>query len=218
MISTPPRSCRWRPTRRPSSSNQTVAYRFAAGSGDEFVFDSLGSSGVSGNWEILGPDGASVSSSYLSGDRGGIAINRSGRHYLLLKGSNGDATGDPYSFRLDRASLGSGNPGGTAATLGQTLSGTIATAAQQDRYGFTLAGNTRVLFDSLTNSYGLQWQLLDGRHRGARVHRPQQRQLRLQARRRHLHADRPRHGRLQRDRRLRRPPGRSDRRAATHTR
>ncbi|MEM1108240.1 MAG: putative Ig domain-containing protein [Planctomycetota bacterium] len=141
-------------------SNDTAVYRFTGESGDELLFDSIDATGVSGSWRIYGPDGIQVSSSNLAADRV-VALTRSGEYVLTLEGSNSDSVVDDYTFRVNRAVENT-----ASALLGDTVTGVIAAASQRDRYEFTLTESTAVVFDSLTNSSGLQWSLAD---QGGRV-------------------------------------------------
>ena len=137
-----------------SLANDTAAYRFAAAAGDEVVFEAIAASGVSGYWRLLRPDGSEVqvASSGLGSSRGGIILDRSGSHLLLLEGSVSDAQADTYRFRVEVA-------GGVtaAADFNTPVSGSIDRIAQQDSYTFTLAETGLVQFDSRTNTSGLQW-------------------------------------------------------------
>lgn len=133
---------------------ETDLYRFDAAEGDSFFFDrSLLSSGDA-SWRLIGPDGEYIRGPDGFGDSGVFTIGRSGGYTLAIEGRDSNASAFDYAFTLapvrdTRETL----------TIGDTVSGAIAAPGSTVTYAFTLATDTRLLFDTLLRSDGYRWTL-----------------------------------------------------------
>ena len=144
-----------------SPANSTNLYQFTATAGDQYNFIRQAATGApNASWRLLDPYGNLLFNSTFTSNNGPITLPATGSYYLLVEGNIGD-TGSA-SYTIEAQFLGNTPPTaptGTALTLGSTVSSTIATAGQQDRYVFNLASNAKLYFDSLTNNGNLQWSL-----------------------------------------------------------
>jgi len=139
--------------------SETDLYQFAATAGDPFVFDRLFLTvGQSVWWRLLDPYGNQVFSTPFS-DEGTVTQRVTGTYTLLVEGYPGNDAPATYSFIADR---GINTPlpplTGTAMTLGSVVSGNLNNVST-NAFIFTLAGDTRVVFDNLTNSPSVFWTL-----------------------------------------------------------
>ncbi|HLF95978.1 MAG TPA: CARDB domain-containing protein, partial [Methylococcaceae bacterium] len=147
-------------------ASETDLYRFAANAGDQYYFDQQSLSGGQASWRLLDPWGRVVfGPSDLAGDIGPVTLGYTGTYTLLVEG-NVAATGTTdYAFNVDFR----GNvpvtplPTGTPMALGNTVAGVLNTSGQQDHYSLSLAGDTRIYFDSFTNNYNISWSLVGPR-------------------------------------------------------
>jgi hypothetical protein len=139
--------------------NETDLYQFTANAGDQFVFDRLFQT-VSQNvwWRLIDPYGNEIFTSFFN-DVSTVTLQVTGAYTLLVEGYlNNDAV-TTYSFIADRG-INSPLPPltGTPITLGQVVSGGL-TNVSTNAFTFTLAADTRLTFDNLTNSSSTQWLL-----------------------------------------------------------
>jgi hypothetical protein len=127
------------------ASGEQDSYIFAASAGDKVL---VRMSKTSGNiWpgiQVYGPDGTKLCDTYGSttAEADGCALPSAGMYTILaFDGYNGTYAGD-YSLYLQRMN----NPGSPISIgFGQTLSGTITTAADMDTYTFTASAGDKVL-------------------------------------------------------------------------
>ncbi len=139
--------------------NETDLYRFTAAAGDRFFFDvQARTNGGFSNWRLIDPYGnvlfSTLFNSTTSSDVDVLTLAQPGTYTLLLEGRISDTAPGSYTINVQPA------PGSTTAlTPGSTVNGTIATAGDQDRYTFTLAGASLLYFDALTNNRSLNWTL-----------------------------------------------------------
>lgn len=139
--------------------NETDFYQFTANAGDPFVFDrQFLTSGQNVWWRLLDPYGNEVFSSGFN-DVGTVTQQVTGTYTLLIEGYVNNDAPATYSFIADRG-VNSPLPPltGTPLTLGQIVFGSLTNTSTND-FLFTLAGDARVTFDSLTNSPSMQWSL-----------------------------------------------------------
>ena len=108
-------------------------------------------------WRLIDPYGNvlfnAVFDNTSAADAEQPALTQSGTYTLLLEGNIGDTAGN-YTFNVRPIVTTS-----TPLTIGNVVSGAIATAGQQDRYTFTLPGAALLYFDSLANIGNLSWTL-----------------------------------------------------------
>jgi ELWxxDGT repeat protein len=137
-------------------ANATNLYKFNANAGDQFYFDSQTLTGAtSAYWRLIDPYGNVVFSYYLGSDVGTQTLAAAGTYTLLIEGYIGDTGTGSYTFNVQPVAT----PVATTLTLGTTISGTIATAGQQNAYTFNLAADSKLYFDALTNNSNLEWSL-----------------------------------------------------------
>jgi RHS repeat-associated protein len=142
-----------------SPADETDLYSFTAAAGDRFFFDAQArTSAPNATWRLIDPYGnvafASTSFGSASSDVDVTALARPGRYTLLLEGSIFDTGAGTYTINVQPARIDT-----APLTLGSTVSGSITTAGEQDRYTFTLSSGSRLYFDALTNNTSLAWTL-----------------------------------------------------------
>ena len=99
--------------------------------------------------------GAGLNSVNFSGDLGLYSLPLASRYYLVFEGYyQGSYSGGGFSFRVSPIT-----DGLQAMTLDTVVSGAITAPAQVQRQTFTLAQRALLLFDTLTNSPGVNWTL-----------------------------------------------------------
>ncbi|MHC5537390.1 Ig-like domain-containing protein [Singulisphaera rosea] len=131
-------------------------YQFAANAGDSLLFRTLSHSGDLAKWQLIDPYDKILFEGYVDGDYGSLAIPATGTYTLVIT-SLGNSTPPSYSFEVDFQSH--TNPPevvGTPLTVGTPVSDTIPSAGYAN-YLFTLAGPTRLWFDTLTTDPNLSW-------------------------------------------------------------
>lgn len=137
--------------------SQSHAYRLAASAGDQFFFDVL--QRPTGFWRLIDPFGNQIFSNALS-DVNMQTLPVSGDYTLLVEGRV--STSDPQDYSVKVEFLGNDPPNaftGQALSLGETISDSIAAVGEQDAFTFTLASNSQLIFDSLTNDAQIRWSL-----------------------------------------------------------
>ena len=143
-------------------ANGTAAYTFTANAGDAFYFDYLSRSGFGATpyWRLIDPHGRNVFhslfwfSSFASYDHE-LTLTHDGDYTLLIEGRVSDANaGGSFSFNAQPISDET-----AALTPGTIYTNAIDHAGQKDRYTFTLAADTNMVMDVLSNSAGVQWSL-----------------------------------------------------------
>src|SRR5438874_13818541 len=87
-------------------------------------------------------------------EQGPRSLRDAGSYVFLLEVYIGDPGIGIYDFNVLPVS-----DGLQALTLGNAVSGAIATPGQQQQYTFTLPVPARLYFDSLTNNGQLHWSL-----------------------------------------------------------
>ena len=140
-------------------ANETDTYQFDALAEDRMFFDvQARSGGGSSRWRLLDPYGNGVPgfSGDFSGtgsDVGPLTLPATGTYTLLLEGQIGDPGSGSYTFNAQPVS-----DEAFGLTVGATVTEAIDEAGERDVYSFTLGGDTRLYFDSLTNS-SIRWTL-----------------------------------------------------------
>ncbi len=131
--------------------------QFAGQAGQRLYFDVLSQSGFTSYgyafWILFAPGGDVLFDAGV-GNRGPIDLPQTGNYTLMLSGHIGETLPSAsVSFQLASA------PQTTnALPLDTLVTGTIAAPGERDRYTFSVAQATPILFDSRTNS-ALRWTL-----------------------------------------------------------
>ncbi|QNN24371.1 LEPR-XLL domain-containing protein [Planctomycetales bacterium ZRK34] len=144
-----------------SMSNEKVLYQFEGAAGASMYFNSQ-STGVNGDWYLLDPYGDQVAGGYLSSSATStFTLDVGGTYTLILAGDVDDTQADTYTFQIGVSSTPTLTPlqGAQPLSIGATVDASISVSGEQDGYTFTLSGDTRVLFDSLTNDPYMRWTL-----------------------------------------------------------
>ena len=136
-------------------SLETRLYRFDAAAGERFFFDRTGLSGDNFSLRLIGPDGrALVGPQWFSDDVDVFTTAVAGTYTVALEGRIYNTQASNFAFTLHKVIDGSGT-----LNLGATVSGSIEQPGQRQLYGFTLAADSWVVFDSLSGSSALTWSL-----------------------------------------------------------
>src|SRR5262249_39120882 len=120
-------------------------------------FDFISATGGSGTWTLIAPSGQRELFSVPLQDQT-VSLPTTGTYTLVVAGNSTNTGVLSYQFNV----VSQGNtplPTGTPLGLAAVTSGSTAAAGEVDRFSFTLASDTLVAFDSLTNSNTLQWAL-----------------------------------------------------------
>lgn len=141
--------------------NETHFYQFAAAAGDQYWFRRLFKEATGNIWfRLLDPYNRELFS-HGFGDEPTFTLPATGTYVVLVEGYASNDNPVTYSFLPDF--LGNTPPApftGTPYTLGQVIAGQLVDTSTNE-YRFTLGTETRVIFDSLTNSPSVQ-VLLEG--------------------------------------------------------
>ena len=133
---------------------QTDLYAFDAAAGESFFFDTTLLSGGSVSWRLIDPDGNPVSGPAQFTDSGPFKLDRAGTYTVAIEGRYTNNSAFDYSFNVARVVNSQ-----VGLTIGQTVADTLAGPGSSVTYAFTLASNTRLLFDSLLNVDSYRWTL-----------------------------------------------------------
>lgn len=143
-----------------SPANSTSLYQFSGSAGDQFTFTRQGGSPtLNADWKLVDPYGNILFNAGLGSNVGPITVSAAGTYFLLIEGGVQDTGIVTYTVNVQL--VGNVPPafGGTSLTLGNTVTGNLAAAGQQDAYIFTLPASAQLYFDSLTNTQNLLWSL-----------------------------------------------------------
>lgn len=143
----------------PTSSRM---YRFSASAGDQFSFHDVSvTAGTNTTWTLLDPWGARIFNSYMVSDQTGVNLIATGSYLLVVGGPLYMGTPSNYSFQVNFVSHTAPVLTGAALTLGalcSDASNPIGGSGEAD-YQFTLTTSKRLLFDSLTQTGSVRWQI-----------------------------------------------------------
>jgi ELWxxDGT repeat protein len=131
----------------------TNAYKFTATAGSQYYFNEQSASQGNVTWRLLGPYGNAVFDAGFS-DQATVTLPNTGTYTLLVEGYLFTATTTTYSFGVYPVV-----PATTPLTLGNPVSGQIATPGAVNQYTFTLAGAAQLYFDGLSADSGIVWSL-----------------------------------------------------------
>ncbi|PZQ23763.1 MAG: hypothetical protein DI569_03340 [Sphingopyxis macrogoltabida] len=134
-------------------ANATRAYRFAANAGESVFFDAL-STENDVRWRLVDPFGNLVFNQTTLTDINGQRLAFTGTYTLLIEGVVSQGTVAGYSFAVHPMTVQD-----AMLTIGDRVDSTISRPGEIDRYSFTLADRTRLLFDSFTHASAINWTL-----------------------------------------------------------
>ena len=136
-------------------ASETRAFRFAANAGDKLFFDTNGAAGEF-YWRLIDPFGRQVIGPSGFNDQADIALPYAGAWTILVEGKTYEGGRATFAFTPVRESIST-----TALTVGTRIDAALTTPGETDRYTFTLAQATSLLFDSFTNDGRINWTLQD---------------------------------------------------------
>lgn len=130
-------------------------FRFQNTGGDRFYFDVQQSQfGSTPYWQLRDPLGHDPFNTTFT-DVNALTLPRDGEHLLILEGRNSDdSPSGQYAFEIIPVF----DDQGVANTAGG-VSGEIAAPGERDFYELTLASETQLAFDSLTDRNDIEWSL-----------------------------------------------------------
>jgi RHS repeat-associated protein len=142
-------------------ATSTNLYRFDAQAGDQFFFDVQARTGAShATWRLVDPYSNVLFNSGFATDVNTLTLPAAGRYTLLIEGAVSDTGTGSYTFNVQpKGNIPPVPVSGTPLTLGSVISGTIATAGEQDVYTFSLGSDASLYFDSLSNISNRVWAL-----------------------------------------------------------
>jgi hypothetical protein len=129
-------------------ASQQTAYTFSAAAGDRVIVSTYGYSGTLFTVaETYDPSGSLLATTPINGKTNAIAIAASGTYTILLRDSANFRTGS-YGINLQFTN----GKCGASISCGETKSGTISIASQQNAYAFSAsAGNTVIVSSTGTS-------------------------------------------------------------------
>jgi len=143
-----------------ASGNETTLYRFDAQSGDQILLVRQALSADSPFWRLIDPYGGQIYSGFFN-DSPSLTLRLTGVYTLLVEGQVGATGALPYSFSVtSQGHVDLPAPTGTALILGETRTGDISAAGEQDNYVFDVTQPKQLIFDALSNTPGLIWSLI----------------------------------------------------------
>ncbi|MBI4937393.1 MAG: hypothetical protein HY846_04120, partial [Nitrosomonadales bacterium] len=138
-------------------ANSTQAYKLDVTAGDRYYFDITARNGGDVYWRLLDPYGRTVfGPAYMNGTSYDIDVTTlayTGAYTLLIEGRYYTTGTASYSFNVQKVS-----DDLAALTLGARMDGVIAHAGQVDRYTFSLASDSKLVFDALSDT-AFYWTL-----------------------------------------------------------
>ena len=129
------------------SGLQTKLYEFNGTAGQQLVFDSLSTSGSAiSNWQLHGPDNAIIAQAGITSDFA-ASLPADGTYTLVL-GGNSSSPFD-LTFKVSKQVVEEVTIDLSDTIIGDTISGTLTEAGEQDIYKFSATAGQRLLFDGL---------------------------------------------------------------------
>jgi hypothetical protein len=133
-----------------STAGQQDAYAFSANSGDRIILSAHNSTGLLAPIaELYDPSGSLVAASAINGKTALLSINSAGMYTVLLHDNTFSYTGN-YGLSLQFTN----GKCGSSILCGETRTGAINAAGQQDAYAFSANSGDRIIL-SVHNSTGL---------------------------------------------------------------
>jgi hypothetical protein len=139
-----------------SPADTAVFYQFTGTAGQQLYFYGQPSSGFSYTpyCRLYAPDGNIILSTYINSQVDTFSLPQSGTYTFTTEGRVYDLNpSGKYAFAFLPVTYVT-----NALSLGQTISGTLATPGQQQFYTFTLPTAATLYFDALTN-VNFEWRL-----------------------------------------------------------
>ncbi len=134
--------------------NETGAYSFSAGAGDEYFFDFQTASGTANvNYRLIDPYGNIVLERRPLEDAE-ATIPTGGRYTLLIEG--GITNSEPSAYTVNVVPVVNSK---AELALGTTVVDSLTTPGARSEFEFELAADGLLYFDSLTNTSDLNWTL-----------------------------------------------------------
>ncbi|MEL7496446.1 MAG: putative Ig domain-containing protein [Planctomycetota bacterium] len=138
-----------------ATPSETDMYRFDANAGDAFYFDVVTSSDDRNTqFKLIDPYGQVVFISSRLTDVSSTTLPSSGTYTLLVEGWKSNVDIDTYTMNVVPVTEST-----TALTLGDEVTGNLATPGQRAIYTFDLTDTGLLYFDSLTNDLVKNWTL-----------------------------------------------------------
>ncbi len=139
-----------------SPANETNLYRFSGIAGSKIYLDSLNSAfNPLSFWSLIDPAGRVIASDRTAFDLDVLTLPLTGQYVVTVHGGFDSSTPTNYSFKIHAVS----EPTPVALTFGAVNNGTFTVPGQNDRYGFSLAGDSIVTFDALNAPLDFLWRL-----------------------------------------------------------
>lgn len=141
---------------------RTNLYRFTATAGDKFTFDAQTLSGGTATWTLIDPYGAQVFTAGFPTDQANVTLDFTGTYTLAIRGNIANPNPGNVTYTFNMQSLGNTPPAtitGTPVVFGNTMSGNLSLAGQVDFYTLSVATDTVLSFDGLTNNSLLRWAI-----------------------------------------------------------
>ncbi len=146
-----------------SPGNASSAYRFNANAGDQIRLSASVSSGNTATWRLIDAYGRNVTSPQSLNTTGAaLTLSVSGSYTVLIEGTSST----PVNYSLNIEALGNTAPAPLAAgeplTLGQVVSGALATWDASKTYRFSLSSDSLLALDAQAVSSAV-WSLIGPR-------------------------------------------------------
>ncbi|MGO4116885.1 hypothetical protein ACC786_30590 [Rhizobium ruizarguesonis] len=143
-----------------ASGNETAIYSFSAQAGDQILLNRQALTAGNPYWRLIDPYGGQVHSDFFN-DSPSLTLRLTGVYTLLLEGQV-DATGAlQYTFNVtSQGHVELPAPTGAELVLGETKQGEITAEGEQDDYVFSITQPKQIIFDALSNTPDLVWDLV----------------------------------------------------------
>ncbi|MGO7413302.1 hypothetical protein ACC810_36410, partial [Rhizobium ruizarguesonis] len=143
-----------------ASGNETAIYSFSAQAGDQILLNRQVLTAGSPYWRLIDPYGGQVYGGFFN-DSPTLTLPLTGVYTLLFEGQV-DATGAlQYTFNVtSQGHVELPAPTGADIVLGETKQGEITAEGEQDDYVFSVTQPKQILFDTLSNTPDLLWDLV----------------------------------------------------------
>ncbi|MBD2459072.1 putative Ig domain-containing protein [Nostoc sp. FACHB-87] len=122
------------------SIGQRDIYKFTGTAGQQLFFDGISATG-SGNWRLYSPENIQLAQSGITNNFT-ATLPTDGTYFVILDGTS--ATPVNFSVQVVNVEIQE-----STLTLGETISGTLTKAGQQDIYRFNASAGQRIFFDGL---------------------------------------------------------------------
>ncbi|NEJ91549.1 hypothetical protein GR223_37515, partial [Rhizobium leguminosarum] len=143
-----------------ASGNETAIYSFSAQAGDQILLNRQALTAGNPYWRLIDPYGGQVYGGSFN-DSPTLTLPLTGVYTLLFEGQV-DATGAlQYTFNVSsQGHVELPAPTGADLVLGETKQGEITAEGEQDDYVFNVTQPKQIIFDALSNTPDLVWDLV----------------------------------------------------------